>query len=848
MVAANYMYLDVRSREEHGLHGGAALANVHLPSDALCAAACDQSNAFTSVEVPEWMWAWQAVPPLRAGLVWDALPWELRDRVCPGTWIYPMWKRLVMGGSHSVHILMNINMTCGGRTLIRSCGLRRGVSEEDFDVDEGGKFSGRSDEVWAADQDFRKSRDLNDQVTNPGTGYTGESWVRKVTEVKSSGVKVFVVMHLFAGPRRPGDVEEWLGVLAAQRGLELLVLSCDLAQDPLWDLTLPETFQKLWGLVVLGHIDAILGGPPCSTWSRARFVKLLGGPRPLRFRGKYGCGRPEAELTGPERARVQESNVLSLNFLALCEGVSSRGGVHIHEHPEDPGEEPYPSIYSTELTCAMEERTSAVRVSLDQCMYGGPARKATTLSGTADGLLEGECRCDGNHQHQRSTGRMRVENGRQGFYATALAAYPSGLSEFLASCVARSFVRMLREEREKGTVVPQRPLAARLSQWPRPSSQEGERGFHVLNEKSARMQNTTLIKGDLGFYLHIDDGLMMSDGADFVGSERAADFFMHRAADELVNIGFKVTDRRESWELDKIVGYEVQSSPARLRLPTRKAAVLYEAMLFLESRAWVSLEAASSLLGLWVWAALLARHWLSAPQRIFRFAHQDEGLPGRLRFRKWWPSALREIVLATDAEGSNGLDCGGLGMVATALPDRGVQRLWEAGAKPGFALTRMGHERKVLQKGSGALVPTLPVSAIPKDFWELSRCWVPVAAGRWKWEEHITVSEMRSVILMLERVVVVEGFFRCKLISFEDNMPVAFAIAKGRSSAGPLDFPLRRRCALCAAAEIRLLLPWVETWRMPADWVSRCKTWQEVLEGAHQELQDQARTDRTIQN
>ena len=209
---------------------------------------------------------------------------------------------------------------------------------------------------------------------------------------------------------------------------------------------------------------------------------------------------------------------------------------------------------------------------------------------------------------------------------------------------------------------------------------------------------------------------------------------------------------------------------------------------------------------------------------------------------------ISRIVLATDAEGSNGLDCGGFGMVATALSDQDVQKLWEAGAKPGFALTRLGHEKKVLQKGAGALVPTLPVSSVPKDFWELSKVWIPVAAGRWRWEEHITVSELRAVILMLEKIVVVESFFRCKLISFEDNMPVAFAIAKGRSSSGPLNFLLRRRCALCAAAELRLLLPWVETWRMPADWVSRCKTWREVLEGAQQELPDQARPPRTIQN
>eukprot|EP00959_Pyramimonas_sp_CCMP1952_P100280 2097385-Pyramimonas_sp.AAC.1 len=80
MVASNYMFQDVRPREEHGLHGGAALASVRVPSDFLSASAFDESNAFTSVEVPEWMWAWQAVPPIRASLIWAALPWDVRER------------------------------------------------------------------------------------------------------------------------------------------------------------------------------------------------------------------------------------------------------------------------------------------------------------------------------------------------------------------------------------------------------------------------------------------------------------------------------------------------------------------------------------------------------------------------------------------------------------------------------------------------------------------------------------------------------------------------------------------------------------------------------------------------
>ncbi|CAK0868950.1 unnamed protein product [Prorocentrum cordatum] len=508
MVASNYMFQDVRPREEHELHGGAALASVHVPSDFVSASAFDESNAFTSVEVPEWMWA--------------------------------------------VYILMTINMTSVGRTLVRSCGLWRGCSEEDFDVNEEGQFLGKNDEDWAQESKVKKSEDV-------GKGFTVDGWVQKVLEVKTSGKDVVVVMHLFAGPRRPGDLEEWLHVLGASHGLEILVLSCDLELDPNWDLTIPETFQKLWGL------------------------------------------------------------------------------------------DPYPSVYSTEVMCAMEERTTAVRVSLDQCMYGGLARKATALSGT-----------------------------------------------------------------------------------------------------------------------------------DHIGS-RASNISMHRAADDLVELGLKVTDRRESDEVDKVVGYEIQQHPARLRLPAPKAAALYEAMLYLERRTWVSLDAVSSLLGVWVWAALLARHWLAAPQHIFQFAKQNEGFPGRRGLRRWWPSALREwrvmrcgimglhvdlgapiseVVLATDAEGSNGLDCGGYGFVATATSDNEARLLWEAGTRPGYALARLGQEKRVLEKAPRSLHPNLPVSSVPKEIWDTARSWIPVAAGRWRWGEHIAVGEMRAVVLALERLVQVLSFYR----------------------------------------------------------------------------------------
>ena len=63
LVAANYLWSDVRRREEHGLHGGGAISKAAVLSDAMAVSAFDESNAFASVEVPRWFWAWQSVPP-----------------------------------------------------------------------------------------------------------------------------------------------------------------------------------------------------------------------------------------------------------------------------------------------------------------------------------------------------------------------------------------------------------------------------------------------------------------------------------------------------------------------------------------------------------------------------------------------------------------------------------------------------------------------------------------------------------------------------------------------------------------------------------------------------------------
>ena len=100
--------------------GGAGLTGLYAPDGDAFLASWDQSNAFTAVRTPSWWWPWMAVPPGRAGGGWDRLPRALQRRSVAASWVYPRYTRLPMGGSHSDHILMTINMHVVGMALVSS--------------------------------------------------------------------------------------------------------------------------------------------------------------------------------------------------------------------------------------------------------------------------------------------------------------------------------------------------------------------------------------------------------------------------------------------------------------------------------------------------------------------------------------------------------------------------------------------------------------------------------------------------------------------------------------------------------------------------------------------------------
>ena len=71
-------------------------------------------------------------------------------------------------------------------------------------------------------------------------------------------------------------------------------------------------------------------------------------------------------LTGSAARRVREANMLIVNFVVLAEEVARAGGLYVLEHPVDPGEPPFPSIWAKSLIQDFESRVNAKRRQIDQ--------------------------------------------------------------------------------------------------------------------------------------------------------------------------------------------------------------------------------------------------------------------------------------------------------------------------------------------------------------------------------------------------------------------------------------------------------------------------------------------------
>lgn len=259
-----------------------------------------------------------------------------------------------------------------------------------------------------------------------------------------------------------GDLQYWIEVLGAAAGLKVIAFSFGIPADPAHDLLCDSFFSGLRAAAWNGHIDGYSGGPPCSTWSRARWAP--GGPPPVRSRAlPYGLPR----LNAARNRKCLKGSELFLRQLDIADGVASCGGSAVTEHPADPGHAPFSSIFATlQFRQFRAKHPDSLLVQTDQCMRGAATRKRTMLGGCLRGLHTFYCHCDhGSH----STGNSKRRNDGS-FKTQGTEMYPSHFCKDLAMLFIRAFTCSSRPERTGcGTAQPWRGVAG-LTPAGRPSA------------------------------------------------------------------------------------------------------------------------------------------------------------------------------------------------------------------------------------------------------------------------------------------------------------------------------------------------------------------------------------------
>ena len=198
----------------------------------------------------------------------------------------------------------------------------------------------------------------------------------------------YYVIHLYAGRRRPRDfhfhMTELIGSSSEAWANNISVISIDTAISE--DMNVHG--EQLWGFLLTaaraGRILAILLGPPCETWSNARFAQLfdsegseIKGPRPLR--SGSDCWGIEG-LSFAELAQIDVGNTLLLRGLWLCLPVAMTNGAVLLEHPAPPYQQDRPAIWRTSLVLLyLREGWLFRRHTFKQGAFGAPGIKPTSL-------------------------------------------------------------------------------------------------------------------------------------------------------------------------------------------------------------------------------------------------------------------------------------------------------------------------------------------------------------------------------------------------------------------------------------------------------------------------------------
>ena len=264
-------------------------------------------------------------------------------------------------------------------------------------------------------------------------------------------VRVYYVLHFFSGRRRLGDFQDWPDQSLAVTHYPVWVVSLGIAIDAkLRELSCSGGVALWLDLAIAGRVVMVLGGPPCETWSVARWnggSRAAGsGPRAVRSSlHLWGLH----DLDAGERQQVALGSALMRTVILFLAAARVHGFAAITEHPQLPSWMPQaPSLWKLPELKLLARVGGTECVHLDQCCCGAPWKKPTRLF--AVGIPElwrlvaklpggGRCRPALGHRHVTLSGK-----GADGVYRTAPAkTYNSVMCKVLADATFGSIARFL---------------------------------------------------------------------------------------------------------------------------------------------------------------------------------------------------------------------------------------------------------------------------------------------------------------------------------------------------------------------------------------------------------------------
>ena len=194
------------------------------------------------------------------------------------------------------------------------------------------------------------------------------------------------VLHLFSGQRRLGDLQCEIECIMDPASAAL-VLSIDIVNGTRGDLSDPENVLFWVRRIRCGHVILVIGGPPCNTWSAARFspdatLQCENGrskPRPVRSPTHlWGL-----ECLSPsDRRNVDAGNLLLRAQSLIMWNCHFSHVPTLREHPSKPwrlDERIAPSSWDLPEEQLLYAQDGNCVAHFTQCLLGSDALKPTTF-------------------------------------------------------------------------------------------------------------------------------------------------------------------------------------------------------------------------------------------------------------------------------------------------------------------------------------------------------------------------------------------------------------------------------------------------------------------------------------